>query len=131
MIAAGRRRLHRTRKLGLALGLPGCDLDAALHQTADFYGGQRLPAKIQLPLDEPGSTFHELDHELRMRGWRPFDLSVVLITALATLVNAYPPTAMLPAASREPVPSPGWLAGYHYRGKPLPASAIEVLINAE
>ena len=115
----------------LPLGSPGCTLDEALERVADFYAGQQLPAKFQMPLEDTGSALSELDRDLRHRGWTPSDPALVMIAPLATLLNACPPTPGLPPGSLDPAPSPAWLAGYHYRGKPLPAQAIEVLVNAD
>lgn len=115
----------------LPLGSAGCPLDAALDQVADFYAEQGLPPKIQMPLDEPGSPLSELDRELQDRGWRRSDDAIVMIASLAALLEACPPDPTLPAASLEPVPSIGWLAGYQYRGRPLPPAAVAVLVNAD
>jgi GNAT superfamily N-acetyltransferase len=115
----------------LPLGSPEYNLDQALVAVADFYCANELPPLFQIPLDTPGSGLAELDTELRGRGWLPYNSTLMMIGTLQHLLDACPPSAALPRAVFDPVPSAGWLAGYHYRGKPLPSSAIAVLVNAD
>ena len=46
-------------------------------------------------------------------------------------IAAAPPAATGLVVSFRDRPDDGWLAGYLYRGSPLPESAIEVLVNAD
>lgn len=130
----------------LPLGSAGCSLDDALAEVAEFYAGHGLPPKFQMPSDRRGSRLGalsdvgelrdlgelgDLDDELQRRGWRPFDPTIVIVASLEAMVRTCPPSTTLPTAEFSATPSPGWLAGYHYRGSPLPAVAVEVLLNAD
>ncbi len=115
----------------LPLGSPGRRLDEALTVVRDFYRREDLPAVFQMPLEGPGTALGRLDHELQRRGWRPYNTSTMMTATVREVISTCPPSALLAPATFSPLPTPGWLAGYHYRGRPLPSSAVDVLTNAD
>jgi N-acetylglutamate synthase len=111
----------------LPLGSPGCRPDDALARVAEFYHSHRLPPQFQVPL---GPETSALDGDLDRRGWSAVNPSWVLVADLAASLARCRTRPDLPAATFEPTPSAQWLAGYLYRGSPLPDSAVAVLRNA-
>lgn len=114
----------------LPLGPAGVDLEFALERVADFYRAHDLPVLFQAPRDEPGSLLENLREQLLERGMEAFNPTQVMTAPLRTVLDNCPASGHLPAARFDAVPSPAWLAGYHYRGNPPPPAAVAVLINA-
>jgi len=114
----------------LPLGSPGANLDDALAKIANFYRDRGQPIVFQIPEDSAGSQLDLLDRDLQGRGWLSYNTTVVLTASIATVTQSCPPAAHLPPASFAATPSQAWLSGYRYRGDPLPASAVAVLVNA-
>ena len=115
----------------LPLGSSGCELDKALIVVRDFYLSHALPPVFQLPEDAPGSELAELDAELQRQGWRAYNHTAVMTGAVASTAGRCPPVPGLPPASFTATPNAAWLSDYHYRGNPLPESAVTVLVNAD
>lgn len=113
----------------LPLGSPGIEIEAALAVVTDFYESRSLAATFQVPLDAPGTLLADLDEQLAARGWAARDTTQVMIATIETVLNRCPRHPDLPTPDLAAHPSPEWLEGYLYRGRPLPPSAIEVLIN--
>ncbi len=114
----------------LPLGSPGANLEDALVGISDFYRDRGQPIVFQIPEDSAGSQLDLLDRDLLGRGWLSYNTTVVLTASIATVTQSCPPAAHLPPASFAATPSQAWLSGYRYRGDPLPASAVAVLVNA-
>jgi GNAT superfamily N-acetyltransferase len=112
----------------LPLGSPGLQLAAALARVDSFYRSRDLPSMFQIPVCTETA---ELDAYLTGLGWATFNASVVLIAELDQAIAAAPPIASGLSASFKGGPDAAWLAGYLYRGSPLPGSAVDVLVNAE
>lgn len=110
----------------LPLGPPDRPVADALRFVDEWYAARGLPARAQLPL--PFAA--DLDDELAAQGWRAYNPTRFLVASLAELLAAVPDRPELPPVSHETVPGPEWLAGYHYRGEPLPDGAVSVLTNA-
>ncbi len=115
----------------LPLGGPDCEVDDAIAQVYAFYRRHQLPPVFQMPEDTTGSALGELDLELHHRGWRPYNHTRVMTASVAATISGCPVSTVLPPADFRASPGPGWLAGYLYRGNPLPASAIRVLLDAD
>ena len=105
----------------LPLATPRRPLPDLLADAGRFYAERGLPLQVQLPLPARGL----LDAELAGRCWRVERPTVVLTAPLGN------PPGPDPAADEpvelEPAPSAAWLAGYHYRGGPLPEHAVRLL----
>ena len=112
----------------LPLGSPRCELDDALGRVHAFYRRHDLPAMFQVP--GCGETA-DLDDSLAGLGWTAFNASVVLAATLQQAMAAAPPVSRGLRVSFSSRPDDAWLAGYLYRGSPLPAAAIRVLVNAD
>lgn len=110
----------------LPLGAPDRPVPEALAVVASWYAARGLPPRAQMPLP----LAQELDDTLGAAGWQAYNPTRFLVCPLAELLAASPARPDLPAVTHEPVPGPAWLAGYHYRGQPLPAGAVKVLSNA-
>ncbi len=105
----------------LPLRSPARPLPELLDAARQYYAGRGLPLQIQLPLPARDA----LDGELAARNWRVERRSVVLTRPLlAGPVAPLPTGHRFESASR---PEPAWLAGYHYRGGPLPEHAVQLL----
>jgi ribosomal protein S18 acetylase RimI-like enzyme len=111
----------------LPLGSPGCSLDEALLVVDEFYRRHALTPLVQVP-HAPETV--ALDGDLAVRGWTLFNATQVLVADVNTALATCPPVAGLPPALFDDRPSAEWLAGYVYRGTPLPDSAVAVLENA-
>ena len=126
----------------LPLRMPDRPLDELLAAARDFYAEHGLPLQLQLPL--PART--QLDGVLASRGWPRHRPAVVLTRPLAGPTN--PPLTgpgdLLTGPGASPLTDPGrppvelagtpdddWLAGYHYRGGPLPEHARRLLLRHE
>lgn len=102
----------------LPLGTPHRPLPQLLAEAGRFYAERGLPFQVQLPLPARGL----LDAELAGRCWtlhRP----TVMLTAPVPGTQDEP----VEPVELEPAPSAAWLAGYHYRGGPLPEHAAQLL----
>lgn len=115
----------------LALGSPGVALSAAVVTVHDFYRRHQLPAMFQVPfdVDDPEGAQSHLSARLQGLGWQPFNATSVRVASLAAASAAFP-TGSIGTPVHEATPSHRWLAGYHYRGRPLPPNAVAVLTNA-
>jgi GNAT superfamily N-acetyltransferase len=112
----------------LPLGSPGLELGDALARVDSFYRSRDLPSMFQIPVCAETA---ELDSYLTELEWTVFNASVVLIAKLEPAIAAAPPVVDGVTAAFTGRPDAAWLAGYLYRGSPLPDSAVNVLVNAE
>ncbi|MGB9376636.1 MAG: GNAT family N-acetyltransferase [Mycobacteriales bacterium] len=110
----------------LPLGEPGRPLDEALVAVRRWYAERGLPARFQVPLPLRA----DLDGELHQRGWPAYNPTLVRVARIdEVLVRGSSVT--LPEATLAGVPSPQWLAAYHYRGAAsLPPIAVRVMTAA-
>ena len=105
----------------LVLGDPPEDLPDAVATVAGWYAARGLRPRAQVPM--PGTE--RADAAFAAAGWTRDDDNLVLTAAL----HGWPePAVDVGLATR---PDDAWLAGYHYRGTPLPPVAPAVLVNAE
>ena len=96
---------------------------------ADFYRRHDLAPLFQVPL---GPETRSLDADLEPTGLGDIQrLAGCWSPIWQVALTRCPPRPDLPAATFEPTPSAQWLAGYLYRGTPLPESAVAVLRNAD
>ena len=102
----------------LPLATPHRPLPELLAEAARFYAERGLPLQVQMPLPARGL----LDAELAGRCWTLERPTTVLTSPVAGPAEHRPPGWRLEAA-----PSADWLAGYHYRGGPLPEHAVRLL----
>ena len=105
----------------LAVGRLPVPLPQAVSAVVRWYGERGLPPRAQVPL--PGAE--AADDAFAAAGWRR-DEDVLVLTAPLTRWPA--PDVGVALA---PAPDDAWLAGYRYRGTPLPPVAREVLLGAE
>lgn len=111
----------------LPLDPPDRPLADALAAVRTWYAARDLPAIVQVPL--PWAA--DVDTALARAGWTAYNPTRVLVSPLSELVRHCPPDTGLAPVRHEAAPSPHWLAGYVYRGQPLPDGARSVLVNAE
>jgi N-acetylglutamate synthase len=105
----------------LVVGEPPERLDAAVAAVRRWYADRRLRPQAQVPL--PGSE--AADAAFAAAGWTtPEDVLVLT----APLVPCAVPEVPVELAA---TPDDAWLAGYRYRGTPLPPVARQVLVNAD
>lgn len=117
----------------LPLGDPGMPLADAVARVEEWYAARGLPARVQVPRP----LAQDVDAVLADAGWTaPDEVGGILVLTgdVAALLDG-PATmratdATLPRIRLAPTPGPGWLATYRYRGGPLPAGALEVLLRA-
>jgi GNAT superfamily N-acetyltransferase len=102
----------------LPLRTPSRPLEELLARVAEHYTSRGLAVQIQLPM--PARQL--LDEELAGRHWTVERPTVVLTSPVAA---AAPPP--LPGLVLAGAPDADWLAGYHYRGGPLPDFAQQLL----
>lgn len=107
----------------LPLATPHRPLSELLAEAGRFYAERGLPLQIQLPLPARGL----LDAELAGRCWTIERPTVLLSAPIGPPTDSGPAQAAADQVALEPHPSPGWLAGYHYRGGPLPEHAVRLL----
>lgn len=100
----------------LPLATPARPLPELLAEADRFYAERGLPLQVQVPLPARGL----LDAELAGRCWTLQRPTTVLTRPLAR------PDEQA-AVLLEEAPSADWLAGYHYRGGPLPEHAVRLL----
>ena len=105
----------------LVTGDPGLPLPSAVDAVSRWYADRGLRPCAMLP----GRQSRAADAAFAAAGWER-DEDVLVLTAPLTA-----PTADGVAVDLSPEPDDAWLAGYRYRGRPLPPSARAVLTNAE
>ena len=112
----------------LPLGSPGCPVDVALDVIARFYASHRLVPLFQVPVDAETAV---VDGDLTDRCWETFNRSWMLVPDLGAALAACPPADGRRTAEFADRASAAWLAGYQYRGAPLPSTAVAVLAYTE
>lgn len=110
----------------LPLDQPDRPLADALAFVTDWYAERGLPPLAQVPLPLAA----DLDDTLAGLGWRAYNASRFLVGGITDVLDTCRPRPDLPPVVHEPAPGAEWLAGYHYRGKALPAGAVDVLTGA-
>ena len=105
----------------LVLGDPPEALPDAVEHVARWYAERGLSARAQVPM--PGGE--AADAAFAQAGWPTPEDVLVLVAPLEDLPAPHVPVDL------SPVPDDAWLAGYRYRGTPLPPIAREVLTNAD
>jgi GNAT superfamily N-acetyltransferase len=105
----------------LVVGHPPVDLPAAIADVTQWYGRRGLRPRAQVPM--PGAE--QADAAFAAAGWTRDDDNLVLTAPLAGWPSPCVEVALAPA------PDDAWLAGYRYRGTPLPPVAPAVLVNAD
>lgn len=105
----------------LAVGTPAEDLSAAVGTVTRWYTDRDLRPCAQLPM--PGAE--AADRAFAAAGWSWAEDVLVLTAPLA----GWPPASV--PVDLAPEPDEAWLAGYRYRGTPLPAAARAVLVQAD
>ena len=111
----------------LAAGDPGMPLAEAVIRVRRWYAERDLPAMIAVPypLGRPGDS--DIDRFLGRYGWGVRPGPAVVMTAPAALVAKTRPTERV---DLQPEPGKAWLDHYHYRGRPLPPVARQLLVSA-
>ncbi len=105
----------------LVVGDPPAPLDAAVAEVGRWYAARGLRPQAQVPL--PGSE--AADAALAAAGWTTVEDVLVLTAAVVPWSGPDVPVDLAPE------PDEAWLAGYRYRGTPLPAVAHRILVNAD
>jgi GNAT superfamily N-acetyltransferase len=105
----------------LVLGDPPAPLADAVAAVTRWYTDRGLRPRAQVPT--PGGE--RADAALAAAGWDREEDSLVLTSALADWPGPHVPVDL------RAEPDDAWLAGYRYRGTPLPTGAREVLLNAD
>jgi N-acetylglutamate synthase len=104
----------------LVTGDPGRPLPEAVAAVTGWYADRGLRPRAQVPL--PGAE--DADAAFAAAGWdRDEDVLV-----LAAPLTRWPARDV--AVDLLPEPDDAWLAGYQYRGTPLPPVARQILVNA-
>ncbi|MFI5956472.1 GNAT family N-acetyltransferase [Cryptosporangium sp. NPDC051539] len=111
----------------LPLGDPGVPLDTALDTVRAWYAERGLEPTIQLPLP----ARDDLREQLEDRGWTDRWGALVLVASVPALRAARLAVPGLPPVTVDDDPDAAWLAGYQYRGRPIPDVAVEVLRTAD
>ena len=116
----------------LVLGSPGVELPAAMARVEEFYAAHDLPPMFQVPfvVDRPDDAPIRTSRTLQDTGWRAFNETTVLVATIKAAVKSFPAIGYGEFRHSD-TPSEDWLAGYVYRGKPLPPAAAAVLTNAD
>ena len=105
----------------LVVGDPPSGLDDAVAAVTRWYAARGLRPRAQVPA--PGAE--RADAALAAAGWSRDDDNLVLTASLAGWPDPAVPVDLSPR------PDDAWLAGYRYRGTPLPAVARDVLTTAD
>lgn len=119
----------------LVLGSPGVELPTAMARVEAFYAEHGLPPLFQVPFvvgdgADAGEEPLRISRMLQDTGWRAFNETTVLVASIKAAQRTFP-AAELGEFRHADTPSAEWLAGYVYRGKPLPPGAAAVLTNAD
>ena len=105
----------------LVVGEPPTDLPTAVDAVTDWYARRGLRPMAQVPL--PGAE--HADAAFAAAGW----VTVEDVLVLTADLDAWPaPSVRVDLA---PEPDDAWLAGYRYRGTPLPPVARQILVSGE
>ncbi|WP_299953938.1 GNAT family N-acetyltransferase [uncultured Modestobacter sp.] len=105
----------------LVVGDPGVPPEEAVAAVARWYDDRGLQPCAMLP----GVQSRRADAAFAAAGWAT-DGDVLVLTA--PVAPTGPPAVPVDLS---PTPDDAWLAGYRYRGGPLPAGALEVLTHGE
>lgn len=105
----------------LVVGDPPEDLPAAVRTVTHWYTERGLRPRAQVPM--PGAE--AADGAFAAAGWVQVE-DVLVLTAPLT---GWPPGGV--PVALDAVPDEAWLAGYRYRGTPLPPVARSVLLGGE
>jgi N-acetylglutamate synthase len=105
----------------LVVGAPPGPLDAAVAEVGRWYAARGLRPRAQVPF--PASE--EADAAFAAAGWTADEDVLVLTAPLRAWPAADVPVDLAPS------PDEAWLAGYRYRGTPLPPVARQVLLGAD
>jgi N-acetylglutamate synthase len=105
----------------LVVGDPGMPLPAAVDAVARWYDDRGLRPCAQLP----GGQSRVADAAFAAAGWARDEDTLVLTAPIGP-----PPPDDVPVELAT-APDGAWLAGYRYRGAPLPDVATAVLTNAD
>ncbi|MCW2532364.1 MAG: Acetyltransferase family protein [Blastococcus sp.] len=105
----------------LVVGDPPTDLPGAVDSVSSWYAQRGLRPRAQVPM--PGAE--RADAAFAAAGWTRDDDNLVLTAALTDWA------APQDGVHLAPTPDEAWLAGYRYRGTPLPPVASAVLVNAD
>jgi GNAT superfamily N-acetyltransferase len=105
----------------LVVGDPPVPPEAAVAQVGRWYAARGLRPQAQVPL--PGSE--AADAAFAAAGWTTVEDVLVLTAPLA------PWTAPDVPVDLAAEPDEAWLAGYRYRGTPLPPVARRILVDAD
>lgn len=105
----------------LVVGEPLLPLADAVPAVAGWYADRGLRPQAQLPM--PGAEV--ADAAFGAAGWTRGEDVLVLTAGIDDWADPAVPVQL------DGAPDAGWLAGYRYRGTPLPPVAAEVLTTAE
>jgi N-acetylglutamate synthase len=105
----------------LVVGEPPVPLAEAVASVGRWYSVRNLRPRVQVP--RPGSE--AADCAFAAAGWTTVDDVLVLTAPLDPWAAPDVPVDLAPE------PDEAWLAGYVYRGAPLPPIARRVLLNAD
>jgi N-acetylglutamate synthase len=105
----------------LVVGDPPGPLDAAVAEVGRWYAARGLRPQAQVPL--PGAEAP--DAAFAAAGWTTVEDVLVLTAPLVPWAAPDVPVDLAPE------PDEAWLAGYRYRGTPLPPVARRILQGAE
>jgi ribosomal protein S18 acetylase RimI-like enzyme len=104
----------------LVVGDPPVPLPDAVVAVTRWYAGRDLLPRAQVP--SPGGE--AADAAFDAAGWERSEDNLVLVTSLTGWSAPRVPVELAAA------PDDAWLAGYRYRGAPLPPVAREVLVGS-
>jgi GNAT superfamily N-acetyltransferase len=105
----------------LVVGEPPTDLPTAVDAVTDWYARRGLRPMAQVPL--PGAE--HADAAFAAAGW----VTVEDVLVLTADLDAWPAPSV--PVHLAPEPDDAWLAGYRYRGTPLPPVARQILVSGE
>ena len=108
----------------LVVGDPGMPLPDAVDAVTGWYAERGLRPCAQLP----GVQSRAADAAFAAAGWERDEDTLVLTAPIGASRPAGAGADV--AVDLAPAPDDAWLAGYRYRGGPLPASAVPVLTHA-
>lgn len=103
------------------------ELDVSLPTVETFYRERGLPVLVQVPLPAQGW----LREDLLARDYTDAWGGIVEVADSAVVLDSVNENTSLPPVEFSDSPSPEWLAGYHYRGGPLPETAVRVLLSGQ